>query len=47
MTEKRFTKLCETYGEYLCDYCMYRQPLGHCRYYKNSYTLKELKSDVE
>lgn len=40
MTEKRLTKLCKTYGEYLCSYCTYRQPLGHCRYYKGSYTLK-------
>ena len=44
MTEKKqFTKLCETYEEYLCGYCIYRQPLGHCRYYKDSYRLNELK----
>ena len=39
MTENRFNKLCEIYGEYLCSYCIYRQPLGHCRYYNDSYTL--------
>ena len=37
MTEK----LCETKGEYLCSYCSYRQPLGHCKYYNESYTLKK------
>lgn len=40
-------KLCEEKGEYLCRYCSYRGILGHCQYYKGSYSLKRLKGDVE
>ena len=46
-SEKMTGKLSDEYGEYLCGYCCYRQPLGHCQYYRGSYSLKGSKGDVE
>lgn len=38
-------KLCEVYKLFLCRYCKYRGALGHCRYYTESYTTKEVEID--